>query len=264
MTADKRTGRTGRPRGAAGGPELIVLGSGDAFGSGGRNQAAFLVNLPEWAFLLDCGPTTLITLKRLNLDPGKIGAILLSHLHADHAAGIPFFFLQYQFLTRRQEPLIVAGPPGTEQCIEGLWGLMYKETRELIDRRFTVEYVELTPKKWTRIGPIEVLALEVVHHVRDMAFGLKVKAGGKVLGYSGDTEWTDNLIELADGCDLFICESYRYDRQMRFHLSYHEIRAHRAALKCKRLLLTHLHADALARLQDFEDEVASDGMRLRL
>ena len=249
------------PEGTA---EFIVLGSGDAFGSGGRNHAAFLVNLPTWTFLLDCGATTLISLKRLKLDPGNIGAILLSHLHADHAAGIPFLFLQYQFLTRRQEPLIIAGPPGTEQCIEGLWGLMYKETKELMDRRFAVKYLELTPKKWTPIGPIEVLALEVVHHVREIAYGLKMKAGGKVLGYSGDTEWTDNLIELADGCDLFLCESYRYDRKIRFHLSYEEIRKHRAELRCKRLLLTHLHDDALARVHDIADEVAYDGMRLFL
>ncbi len=264
MTAQKKEKGGSGGRVPEGPVELIVLGSGDAFGSGGRNHTAFLVNLPSWGFLLDCGATTLITLKRLNLDPGAIGAILISHLHGDHIAGIPFLFLQYQFLTERQEPLIIAGPAGTEQCIEGLWGLMYKETREMMPRRFTVQYLELEPKKWTRIGPIEAFPLEVVHHLRGIPYGYKVKAGGKVLGYSGDTEWTDNLIELAEGCDLFICESYRYDRKIRFHMSYEDIRAHRSALKCKRLLLTHLHADALARLQDFEDEVAYDGMRVSL
>ena len=244
--------------------ELVVLGSGDAFGSGGRNQPAFLINLPSWAFLLDCGATSLVALKRLGLDPGAIGAIILSHLHGDHTAGIPFFFLQYQFLTRREGPLVIAGPPGTEERVEGLWGLMYKETREMMERRFPVQYLELEPRTWTRIGPVEVYPLQMVHHHTKVAYGYKVKAEKKVLAYSGDTEWTDALIELADGCDLFICESYRYERTLPFHMSYKQIEARRSEFKCQRLLLTHLHADALARIDDIRDEVAYDGMRILL
>ena len=170
------------PKGAL---ELVVLGAGDAFGSGGRNQPAFLIHLSAWAFLLDCGATTLVALKRLGLDPGAIGAILLSHLHGDHTAGIPFLFLQYQFLTRREEPLVIAGPPGTEERIEGLWGLMYKETRDMMERRFPVQYLELEPKKWTRIGPVEVFPRQVVHHHRKVAYGYQVKAGGKGPGLFG-------------------------------------------------------------------------------
>jgi ribonuclease BN (tRNA processing enzyme) len=264
MTAHKKKRRGSGGRVPEGPVELIVLGSGDAFGSGGRNQPAFLVNLPAWAFLLDCGATTLMALKRLNLDPGRIGAILLSHLHGDHTTGIPFLFLQYQFLTRRQEALVIAGPPGIEERVEGLWGLMYKETQERIQRRFPVQYLELEPKKWTRIGPVEVLPLEVVHHHREVAYGYKVKAGEKVLGYTGDTEWTDNLIELAKDSDLFICESYLYERKIRFHMSYEDIQARRSALKCRRLLLTHLYAETLARLEEIVDEVAYDGMRILL
>lgn len=244
--------------------ELVVLGAGDAFGSGGRNQPAFLVNLPSWAFLLDCGATTLIAMKRFGIDPSGIGAIILTHLHGDHTSGMPFLFLQYQFLTRREGPLVIAGPPGTEERVEGLWGLMYKETVEMMERRFTVEYLELEAKTWTQIGPLEVLPLELTHLHRETAFGYKVKAGGRVLGYTGDTEWTEDLIELADGCDLFICESYRYERKLPFHMSYKEIQLHRPRLNCKRLLLTHLHTDALARIDEIPDEVAYDGMRILL
>lgn len=264
MKAGERSARTDRKKTPEQSMELVVLGAGDAFGSGGRNQPAFLVNLPSWAFLLDCGATTLIALKRLDIDPGSIGAIILSHLHGDHTAGIPFLLLQYQFLTRREAPLIIAGPPGTEERVEGLWRLMYKETLEMMERRFTVEYLELAPKTWTQIGPLEVLPLELKHHHREVAYGYKVKAGERTLGYTGDTEWTEGLIELADGCDLFICESYRYERKLPFHMSYKEIQAHRPRLNCKRLLLTHLHTDALARIDEIPDEVAYDGMRILL
>ncbi len=244
--------------------ELIVLGSGDAFGSGGRNQPAFLVNLSSRAILLDCGATTLIALNRLGLDPGSIETVILSHLHGDHIAGIPFLFLQYQFLTRLQGPLVIAGPPRTEERVEALWEFMYKETHDMIERRFPTQYLELAPNNWTPVGPVEVLPLELKHHHREIAYGYKIKVGGKVLGYSGDTEWTDALVKLADGCDLFICESYLYERKLPFHTSYKEIQAHRSALNCKRLLLTHLHADALAHIDDISDEVAYDGMRILL
>ena len=49
-----------------------------------------------------------------------------------------------------------------------------------------------------------------------------------------------------------------------FHMSYKEIQANRSRLNCKRLLLTHLHTDALARIPDIPDEVAYDGMRILL
>ncbi|MFQ5802570.1 MAG: MBL fold metallo-hydrolase [Candidatus Methylomirabilales bacterium] len=264
MIADKKTRATGQAEVSGGGVELIVLGAGDAFGSGGRNQPAFLVNLSSWSFLLDCGATTLVALKRLGLDPDVIEAIFLSHFHGDHTAGIPFLFLEYQFLAERHRPLIIAGPPGIEERVEGLWRLMYKEARHTMERRFPVQYLELPPKSWAKIGPVEVLPLEVVHHRREVAYGYKVKAAGKVLGYSGDTEWTDELIQLSEGCDLFICESTQYDGDLRFHMSYSQIQARRSALKCKRMLLTHLDADALARMEDLSDEVAYDGMRIVL
>lgn len=264
MTADNKARTTSRDDIPVGRVEFIVLGAGDAFGSGGRNQPAFLVNFSSWSFLLDCGATTLVALKRLGLDPDVIEAILLSHFHGDHTAGIPFLFLEYQFLTGRQRPLMIAGPPGIEERVEGLWQFMYKEAGHTMERRFPVQYLELSPKRWARIGPVEVLPVEVVHHRREVAYGYKVKAAGKVLGYTGDTEWTDELIELSDGCDLFICESTLYDGNLRFHMSYSDIQAHRSALNCKRLLLTHLDADALGRIQDFSDEVAYDGMRILL
>lgn len=255
MTADERAERQ---------VELIVLGAGDAFGSGGRNQAAFLISLPSWSLLLDCGATTLVALKRLGLDAGAIKILLLSHFHGDHTAGIPFLFLEYQFLVRRQDPLIIAGPPGIEERVEGLWRTMYIERGGAIDRRFSVQYVTLPSKKWTQVGPVEVFPLEVAHYHQEVAYGYQVRVGGNVLGYSGDTEWTDTLTQLSEGCDLFICESYRYDRKLRFHLSYEEIKGNRSTLNCKRLLLTHLHEDALARMQDIQEEVAYDGMRIVL
>src|SRR5687768_18513489 len=93
---------------------LHILGCGDAFGSGGRNQSGYLVAAEDRLFLLDCGPTTLLAMKRAGFDPPRLAVIILSHLHGDQFGGIPFFFLVYLYLQPRDYLLIIAGSTGTE------------------------------------------------------------------------------------------------------------------------------------------------------
>ena len=81
--------------------KLHILGCGDAFGSGGRNQSGYLFEADDRLFLLDCGPTSLLAMNRAGIDPGRLDAIILSHLHGDHFAGIPFFFIEYLYLHPR-------------------------------------------------------------------------------------------------------------------------------------------------------------------
>ncbi len=81
--------------------KLHILGCGDAFGSGGRNQSGYLVETADKLFLLDCGPTSLLMLKRAGFDPRRVDTILLSHLHGDHFGGIAFFFIEYLYLRPR-------------------------------------------------------------------------------------------------------------------------------------------------------------------
>jgi ribonuclease BN (tRNA processing enzyme) len=67
---------------------LKLLGSGDAFGSGGRFNTCFLVDRGEGSFLVDCGASTMIAIRKFGVDPNSIGTIILSHLHADHFGGV--------------------------------------------------------------------------------------------------------------------------------------------------------------------------------
>ena len=96
---------------------LTVLGSGDAFGAGGRLHSAYLVEAPGQTFLLDCGPSILQSMKQLGRDPGAIDFVVLSHHHGDHFGGLPFLFMEYRYLHHRTRPLTVYGPPGTERRV---------------------------------------------------------------------------------------------------------------------------------------------------
>jgi ribonuclease BN (tRNA processing enzyme) len=88
---------------------------------------------------------------------------------------------------------------------------------------------------------------------------LRVEIGGKIIGYSGDTEWTDALIRAAEGADLFICEAYFFEKRIRYHLDYRSLMAHRGELACRRLVLTHMSSDMLDRIESLDVECAEDG-----
>src|SRR5690606_5735667 len=91
---------------------IQILGSGDAFGSGGNFQTSFLVSGQDFHFLIDCGATALISMKRYYVSPSLIDTILLTHLHGDHFSGISFFLLDAFYVQKRTDPLHIIGPEG--------------------------------------------------------------------------------------------------------------------------------------------------------
>jgi ribonuclease BN (tRNA processing enzyme) len=132
------------------------------------------------------------------------------------------------------------------------------------EREFDSEFVELPDGVETFIGSVSVTAHGVVHASGAPAYALRIACDGRVIAYSGDTEWTDALVRAAQGADLFICEAYFFQKRMKFHLDYGTLMAHRAQLGCRRLVLTHMSADMLRRLDDVEVECAEDGKSIVL
>jgi len=98
------------------------------------------------------------------------------------------------------------------------------------------------------------------------ALGLRVQVGGRTIAYSGDTAWTDTLIELADGADLFVCETYTATRRVPYHLDLPTVRANRHRLRCARLLLIHPGPDLLGHRASLggDLDLADDGTVIEL
>jgi ribonuclease BN (tRNA processing enzyme) len=92
------------------------------------------------------------------------------------------------------------------------------------------------------------------------AFALRVENAGKVIAYSGDTEWTEGLVAAGQGADLFIAESYFYDKPIRYHLDYATLVAQLPKLNAKRVVLTHASTDMLQHGTEIQHEMAYDGM----
>src|ERR1700730_14805892 len=95
---------------------LQFLGSGDAFGSGGGFNTCFHLERKEHGnVLIDCGASSMVAIRKWDVEPNGISTVLISHLHGDHFAGLPFFLLDAQLIRRRIAPLLFAGPPGLRE-----------------------------------------------------------------------------------------------------------------------------------------------------
>lgn len=243
--------------------KLHILGCGDAFGSGGRNNSGYLVESAEQIFLLDCGPTTLPAMKRAGFDTRRLDVVFLSHLHGDHYGGLPFFFLDYLYENARAKPLHVAGPRGTEERVRALFQLMYgglAASKKLSPVVFDL----LEPERQENILGIEVFPFRVPHQVDEVSLGLKIAYQGKQLLYSGDSAWTDLFLTHAQGADLFLCECSFFDRETANHMSYRAIQQNLPRLRCKRLILTHMGEEMLARRGEVEVPLAEDGIVIEI
>lgn len=246
---------------------VTFLGCGDAFGSGGRLNTCFHVERSGGdAFLVDCGASSMIAIRKQRLEPNGIGAIVLTHLHADHYGGLPTFILDGQLVSGRTQPLVIAGPQGLRARLDALMEAHFPGSSQ-VQRKFSVEVVELAPGKATTAGtdgPV-VTAYEVIHPSGTPSTALRIACDGKILAYTGDTEWTDALLDAGRAADLLIAEAYTFDRKVRFHLDYATVRQKWPAFGARRLVLTHMSTDMLGRLGEATvGEPASDGLSIEI
>jgi ribonuclease BN (tRNA processing enzyme) len=241
---------------------VTFVGSGDAFSSGGRFQSCLHLDGGGESLLLDCGATSLAALKRLGIDPGSTGYVALTHLHGDHFGGLPWLILDGQF-AKRTKPLIIAGPDGTQERVERVFEALYPGAVEAA-RPFETRFIEYTERARFELGPARVTAFPVRHTPATAPHALRVEYAGKVIAFSGDTEWTDTLIEASRDADLFICECNFFDKKAPGHLDYETLVANSARLQSRRVVITHMSAEMLGHLNEAEFEAASDGAVIHL
>jgi ribonuclease BN (tRNA processing enzyme) len=243
--------------------QLQFVGCGDALGSGGRYNTCFHVTGQNVNFLIDCGASSLPALKRLGIARDDIDLILITHFHGDHFGGLPFFLLDAQF-TRRTRPLVIAGPQGIEMRLTQVMEASFEHSSQTRPR-FDLSVVALTPEQSRTFGAVKVTPYPVVHGESGGPFlAYRIEAGGRVVAYSADTEWTEMLVPAARDADLFIAEAYYYDRIVKNHLSLKTLEARLPDINARRLILTHMSDDMLGRLSSLPYTTASDGMVVEL
>jgi len=240
---------------------LTIVGSGDAFGSGGRFNTCFWVETAKATLMLDCGASSPVALKGRGLDFGRIDGVVLSHLHGDHFGGLVFLLLDEQLLQKRTRPLLIAGPPGTRARLEAALEVFFP--RAASNRwRFSLRIVEIEPGRATEVLGHSVSTTEVIHQSGAPSTAVRISDGERLLAYSGDTEWTDALISVAVDADLFILECYGYARYVPGHLTWEILKPRLLELRAKRIMVTHMNSAMLKHLDEVRAaglDVAEDG-----
>jgi ribonuclease BN (tRNA processing enzyme) len=234
---------------------VTVAGSGDAFGSGSRFNTCFFLETAKGTLLVDCGASALVALKAYGLDPDRIDAVVLSHLHGDHFGGLPFLLLDAQFLAGRNRPLLIAGPPGTRQRLDALLEVFFPtSTANKWRFRWAVEEIEVG--RPTELIGHSVTSAEVVHYSGAPSTALRISDGERCFAYSGDTEWVEALIPIADAADLFVIECYGYAGWLRGHVTWEVLKPRLGDLRARRIMITHMNPTMLAH----QDEAIAAGL----
>ncbi len=243
---------------------LQFVGCGDAFGSGGRFNTCFHLVGRDINALIDCGATSLVSMNKLAINRNAISVIFLSHFHGDHVGGVPFFILEANYMSKRERALTIAGPPGLKSRYAEIMEVGFPGTKGL-ELRFPLLLRELEIGRRSEVGGLRVTPFHVLHDDRaGPCLGFRFEAEGKVIAFSGDTEWTDTLIDIGYEADLFICEAFTRDKPVATHMALSSLERHLGQIRPKRLVLSHMSNDMLARRAEIPYETAEDGMIVEL
>jgi ribonuclease BN (tRNA processing enzyme) len=243
--------------------QVRFLGCGDAFASGGRFNTCFLVETAADGFLIDCGASSLVAIRRFGVDPNRIGKIIVSHLHGDHFGGLVFFLLDAQHVSRRQRPLTIAGPKGLPERLKAAREALFPGSSER-PLRFELRFHELEIGRHDAVEDVAVTPFAADHSSGAPSLSLRLEAEGRTIAFSGDTAWTDTLIEAARGADLFICEASFRGRKVTGHMDVDDLLAHLPEIGAARVYLTHMGEEVLSQPAPAGTFKAEDGLVVAL
>jgi ribonuclease BN (tRNA processing enzyme) len=243
--------------------EVTFIGCGDAWGSGGRFNTCFLLAGERCRILVDCGASSLVALKRAGIAPNDIDGVVLSHLHGDHFGGLPFLLLDAHHMSRRERPFFIIGGHGIATRLAAACEALYPGSTAT-ELRFPLEIVERPSGARIARDGFAVTLFAANHAAGAPCHALRLEIDGRVVTYSGDTGWTDALVAAGHAVDLLICECSSWERRLTGHLSYAELAPRLAAIGAKRVILTHMNPDMLARRDTIAQETASDGLTIAL
>jgi len=249
--------------------ELIVIGSGTGIPSLRRGAPGLIILSDSARLLIDSGSGTLGRMLEVGVTFRDPDLLLYTHIHPDHVSDlVPIIFASKYADQPREKELLVIGGPGFQPYFEKLKNL-YGSWIEPQSYRLTIR--EISQEVLT-YRDIRILSRPMAHLAESVGYRIEFK-DGKSIAISGDTDYCQNIIDLAFEVDLLVVEcSFPDNKKVEGHLT--PSLAGRIALEsnCKKLLLTHLYPicdqfDVVSQCrQAFKGEVilGEDFMKIRV
>jgi ribonuclease Z len=189
-------------------PRLVLLGTGMPFPDPVRRGPATVVEDAGALILIDCGASALHRFIEAKLDPKRLQAVALTHLHSDHITGIADLLWAGAIYRWWPTPPPFIGPPGTRQFLERLVDAFSVDTAtRALDRSRVLPEVTEVVDGWAQTkGPFRLSAFRVEHGRVEHAFGYRIDLERGSIALSGDTSKCENLIRKAAGVDVLVHE----------------------------------------------------------
>jgi ribonuclease Z len=191
---------------------VTLLGTGNPPPVMDRFGPSILVEAGDKKLLFDAGRGAIQRMTQIKVGWQSIDGVFFTHLHSDHVVGFPDAWLTGWLISRRNRPLEVWGPPGTENMVSHLRQAFEFDIRfRISDDRAPPEGAvinahEIGEGVTYEQGGVRVTAIKVDHAPVEPAYGYRIEFGGRSVVLSGDTRVSDNLIRAAEGVDLLVHE----------------------------------------------------------
>jgi ribonuclease BN (tRNA processing enzyme) len=243
--------RRGRPRGRpialTTTARLTIAGSSSSIPRPSRACSSYLLDDGETPIVLDLGTGALANLRRY-VDYDKLGAVVISHMHADHFLDlVPLRYARRYGMPSGAAKLPVYLPPGGLRVLKKLVSAFHAEGGEFLTDVF--ELHEYVPAQPLRLGDATIRFAHTAHFIP--AFAMRWESGGASVAYSADTAPDERVVALARDADVFLCEATlrRDEREWgkRGHSSALEAAQMAAAAGVRRLALTHYGESSTSR-----------------
>lgn len=227
--------------------KLRILGCNGPFEGQGGACSSYLVEHEGTYLVLDMGNGSLAELQR-TVELSQIHAVVLSHLHYDHISDL--FVMKYAVDIMRSRgrkvPRQTVFLPNSPADVAALLTL-----------GDTFDFVYISDGAIYTVGDMELAFKKVCHPVE--SYGVTIVAGGRKLAYSGDTNGTADLRDLAAEADLFLADGGLLEKHGGDHAPHMTIgQACAAGAVAKKTVITHL--SPLYSLEDMQAELTGNSV----
>lgn len=202
------------PADLARGTHVVLLGTGNPNPDTARFGPALAIVVNGEPYLVDAGAGVVRRAVAAGIPVARLRRVFLTHLHSDHTIGMPDLLLT-PWVLERTAPLEVFGPAGTREMMQHLTAAYDSDIRRRIDGpqpqnetgwRSVVH--PLQAGVVYRDSLVTISAIPVPHEEWPEAWGFRFETADRVIVVSGDTRWSDALIEACNGCDVLVHEVY--------------------------------------------------------
>ena len=223
---------------------VTILGSGTCVPSLKRSSCSVLLRTGDNILLFDSGAGTMRRLLEAGVEIFDVSFIFYSHFHPDHTSElVPFLFSnKYPDGSRRKKPLTLVAGKGFLKFYENL-KLVYGHWIELDPDLLKIIELDNTHHDMRRFDDFKVESIPVEHNPESIAYRITGPDGQSVV-YSGDTDFSENLVILSKDADLLICESALPDElKVKGHLTPSLAGEIAKRANVRKLVLTHFYPE---------------------